>query len=200
MCPAPRPLPVIAPAQRQSAEQAARATIFRPRTHTCARSRQPESSRVADLGNRDGGVSPEHASGAAGRGWQGAGRYGAQRQSTEQAATWRPSGFRPCTCTRVAGGRRAAEWRTSATGTRRIDGGRLGAAVCGWQDAGVGHGHRNDGPCDTRRARRDAGVPQETLLSPSPQTTETNKMECVYSDHILCYDKDNDHLYKSQKL
>ena len=27
---------------------------------------------------------------------------------------------------------------------------------------------------------------------------ETNKMDCVYSDHILCYDKDNDHLYKSQ--
>ena len=164
-------------ARNTSSVRVGRGRVCGTRNAKCLAGNERGKGEMADLGNRDGGVSPEHASGAAGRGWQGAGRYGAQRQSTEQAATWRPSGFRPCTCTRVAGGRRAAEWRTSATGTRRIDGGRLGAAVCGWQDAGVAHGHRNDGPCDTRRAHRDAGVPQDTLLSLSPQTTERNKVE-----------------------
>ena len=43
------------------------AAIFCPRTRARAR-RRPLSSRVIDFGDRDGGVSPEDASGAAGRG------------------------------------------------------------------------------------------------------------------------------------
>ena len=44
-----------------------------PSTHAHTRVRwRPLSSRVTDFGDRDGGVSPEDASGAAGRGWHGA--------------------------------------------------------------------------------------------------------------------------------
>ena len=48
------------------------------------------SSRVTDFGDRDGGVSPEDASGAAGRGWQDA---AAARGHRQDAAPERHFGF-----------------------------------------------------------------------------------------------------------
>ena len=80
-CPATPPMPVAAPAPRQPTESRPRhAAIFCPRTRARAR-RRPLSSRVIDFGDRDGGVSPEDASGAAGRGWHGAAAARGGRQT-----------------------------------------------------------------------------------------------------------------------
>ena len=65
------------------------AAIFCPRTRARAR-RRPLSSRVIDFGDRDGGVSPEDASGAAGCGWHGA---AAARGCRQDAAPERHFGF-----------------------------------------------------------------------------------------------------------
>ena len=123
-----------------------------PSTHAHTRVRwQPLSSRVTDFGDRNGGVSPEDTSGAAGRGWQDA---AATRGRRQDATPERHFGF----WGRLVGGQKSSQAtgrgdRDGGARRRTRRGGRQDTTAMAWGQRGrrcrqgAGHAHGAVGLC-----------------------------------------------------